>query len=98
MSYKKSASDATAYSGTVDVLTGKAYGQGSFTCSNGEQYIGEFKDGEFKPSVLQHFITKIDHTKYPSFAKYHDSKASDIYWNINRINGNFNNWIIYSYW
>lgn len=53
---------------------------------------------EFKPSVLQHSITKIDHTNYPSFAKYHDSKASDIYWNSNRIKGNFNNWIIYSYW
>jgi RimJ/RimL family protein N-acetyltransferase len=53
---------------------------------------------EFKPSVLQHFITKIDYTNYPSFAKYHDSKASDIYWNSNRIKENFNDWIIYSYW
>ncbi|WP_425445877.1 GNAT family N-acetyltransferase [Dethiothermospora halolimnae] len=56
------------------------------------------KESEFRPSDIGHSITKINHTNYPSFAKYHDSKANDIYWNSEQIKKDFNNWIIYSYW
>ncbi|WP_202709009.1 GNAT family N-acetyltransferase [Sporosalibacterium faouarense] len=56
------------------------------------------KRNEFRPSSLQHSIIKINQTNYTSFGEYHDSNETDIYWNSSRIKGDFNNWIIYSYW
>lgn len=56
------------------------------------------KRDEFKPSDLKNNITKINYNNFDDFAKFHDSKASDLYWISRRLRKHIEDWIIYSYW